>query len=209
MDPNLPLDHRLGGRFVRLDPLTGADYAELHDAIARPEVFAGGYGGGSAGRPGSVEQFAAFARRYPWASGGRTWVIRIVGGPDDGRVVGTSSLGDVDPANRKVHLGWTAYTPAVWGTAVNPECKLLLLGHAFDSGFERVHIQTDAVNERSRKAVLALGATQEGVLRHHVLRADGSWRDTVVFSILSAEWPDVRRRLVERLRSLDQAPVRL
>jgi RimJ/RimL family protein N-acetyltransferase len=99
-----------------------------------------------------------------------------------------------------VHLGWTAYSPAVWGTTVNPECKYLLLRHAFeDCGFERVKIQTDAANRRSQDAIERLGAVREGVLRHHMIRADGTRRDTVVFSILAGEWPAVKERLEARL----------
>jgi len=77
-----------------------------------------------------------------------------------------------------------------------------LLGHAFeDCGFERVKLQTDSINQRSRDAIARLGAVQEGVLRHHQPRADGSWRDTVVFSILSAEWPTVQAGLESRVRA--------
>ena len=114
--------------------------------------------------------------------------------------MGTTSLGEVDVVNESAHLGWTAYSPAVWGTGVNPNCKLLLLGHAFeDCGFGRVKIQTDAVNERSQAAITRLGATREGVLRRHTRRADGTFRDTVVFSILADEWPRVRAALERRL----------
>jgi RimJ/RimL family protein N-acetyltransferase len=113
-------------------------------------------------------------------------------------VVGGSSLGDVDLVNEAVHLGWTMYGSRWWGTQVNPETKLLL-GHAFDCGFGRVKIQTDAVNERSQAAIARLGATREGVLRRHTRRADGTFRDTVVFSILRDEWPAVRAGLEDRL----------
>ena len=75
---------------------------------------------------------------------------------------------------------------------VNPECKLLLLGHAFDCGFGRVKIQTDAVNARSQAAIARLGATREGVCARHTRRADGTFRDSVVFSVLRDEWPSVR-----------------
>jgi RimJ/RimL family protein N-acetyltransferase len=118
----------------------------------------------------------------------------------DGRVVGTSSLGDVDLVNERVHLGWTGYDPAVWGTSVNPECKLLLLTHAFeDCGFGRVKIQTDLINDRSQAAIAKLGAVREGVLRRHVKRADGSWRDTVVFAVTVDDWPSVKAGLQRRL----------
>ena len=117
-----------------------------------------------------------------------------------GRIVGTSTLGDVSLPDERVHLGWTAYSPTVWATTVNPECKLLLLSHAFDDcGFGRVKIQTDNLNTRSQGAVARLGAVREGVLRRHQVRADGSFRDTVVFSILRDEWPAVRAGLITRL----------
>src|SRR4029079_17557231 len=89
--------------------------------------------------------------------------------------------------------------PEVWGTSVNAEAKRLLLGTAFDHGFERVKLQADVLNERSRAAILRLGATFEGVLRHTQPRADGSWRDTAVYSILREEWPAGRDGVHARL----------
>ena len=90
---------------------------------------------------------------------------------------------------------------------VNPEAKLLLLGAAFDSGFGRVKIQTDALNARSRAAIAKLGATFEGIVRRDKPRQDGTWRDTALFSILADEWPDVRGRLERRLAQNDGRPV--
>ena len=91
-----------------------------------------------------------------------------------GTVVGSSSLGDVDTVREHVHLGWTMYGSRWWGTQVNPESKLLLLAHAFDTcGFGRVKIQTDVINARSRAAILKLGATFEGITRRDVRRPDG------------------------------------
>ena len=135
---------------------------------------------------------------------GRTaYTVRLVGDSAlgaAGTVVGTSSLGDVDTTREHVHLGWTMYGSRWWGTAVNPEAKLLLLGHAFDRcGFGRVRIQTDVLNERSRGAILRLGATFEGVTRRDSRRADGTWRDSAVHSILVEEWPTVRSGLLDRL----------
>jgi RimJ/RimL family protein N-acetyltransferase len=125
------------------------------------------------------------------------YVVRLM----DGRIVGTSSLGDIDLQNERVHLGWTAYSPDVWSTSVNPECKLLMMGHAFDDcGFGRVKIQTDLINLRSQAAIAKLGAVREGVLRRHLKRADGSWRDTVVFAVTIDEWPQVRAGLEQRVK---------
>jgi RimJ/RimL family protein N-acetyltransferase len=137
---------------------------------------------------------------------GRTaYTIRLVADGDlgpAGTVVGSSSLGDVDTEREHVHLGWTMYASRWWGTQVNPECKLLLLEHAFDTcGFGRVKIQTDVINARSRAAILKLGAVFEGVTRRDVRRPDGTWRDTAVHSILVDEWPTVRAGLLARLGS--------
>jgi RimJ/RimL family protein N-acetyltransferase len=182
---------------VRLEPLTRAALPGLYAAIGRPEVFAGGYGGGAAGYPVSLERFVAFAERYyVWDSSGISYAVRLAA---DGRIVGTTTLGDLDLRSEHAHLGWTAYAPEVWGTAVNPEAKLLVLGHAFASGFGRVKLQSDVLNDRSRAAILRLGATFEGVTRRDKPRADGTWRDSAVYSILADEWPEVRAGLEARL----------
>ena len=145
--------------------------------------------------PTSAEEMRA--KWIPAAAQRFAYVVRMVA---DGTVVGTSSLADVDLVNERIHLGYTGYAPAVWGTAVNPAAKLLLLEHAFEvCGFGRVKIQTGSKNTRSQAAIAKLGATREGVLRRHMLMADGSFRDTVVFSILADEWPDVRKRLEDRI----------
>jgi RimJ/RimL family protein N-acetyltransferase len=164
-------------------------------------VYAAGFGGGPGGRPATVEQMR---ERWTKAAPQRVaYVVRLTRDSElgaEGTVVGTTSLGDVDLANERVHLGWTGYAPSVWGTVVNPSCKFLMLQHAFeDCGFNRVKIQTSLVNTRSQAAIAKLGATREGVLRRHIKQPDGSWRDTVVFSILADEWPDVRKSLLARI----------
>lgn len=191
---------------VRLDPVESADAEGLFAALDDERVWAAGYGGGPAGRPGDVAATARIVESAVVAAhrGERqAYVVRLAVGSDlgaAGTVVGTSSLGEWDLVNERVHLGWTAYGPRWWGTAVNAECKLLLLGHAFDDcGFGRVKIQTDLLNERSQAAIARLGATREGVLRRHLRRADGTFRDTVVFSVLRDEWPAVRAGLLARL----------
>ncbi|MGZ0152635.1 GNAT family N-acetyltransferase [Kribbella sp. WER1] len=183
------------GDVVRLDRLQASDIDELYAAIGNEQVYAGGFGGGPAAVPASAE--AMRASWIPAADKRFAYVVRLVA---DGTVVGTSSLGDVDVPNESIHLGWTGYAPSVWGTAVNPAAKLLLLEHAFEvCGFGRVKIQTGTGNTRSQAAIAKLGATREGVLRRHKVLADGSFRDTVVFSILADEWPDVRKRLEHRI----------
>lgn len=188
---------------VRARPLALADASALFAALDDARVWAGGYGGGPAGRPATASAMRALVARLLALPNHLVYAIELVGdsaaGPA-GTLVGTSSLGDARPAAGRVHLGWTAYAPAAWGTAVNPAAKLALLGHAFDDcGFHRVKIQTDILNTRSQASIARLGATREGVLRGHQPRADGSWRDTVVFSILADEWPAVKGALEARL----------
>ena len=189
----------LDGRFIRLEPFTPDHLAGLWAALGHPEVFAGGYGGGPAGLPVDEAAFTEWAPRYFPHQQGTTYVARLVAGPDSGTVVGASSLADLDLENEHAHIGWTGWHPDTWGGAVNPEAKLLMLGTAFDHGFGRVKLQADALNERSRAAILKLGATFEGITRRDRLRADGTWRDTAVYSILIDEWPAVRAGLEARL----------
>jgi RimJ/RimL family protein N-acetyltransferase len=119
-----------------------------------------------------------------------------------GTVAGSTRFGNVAPAHGRVEIGWTWLARPWQRTALNTEAKLLMLGHAFDAwGLGRVELKTDALNARSRAAILRLGATEEGTLRHHMTTASGRRRDTVYFSILAAEWPGVRARLTERLRA--------
>ena len=205
-----PADEPLVGRFIRLSPFTEADIPDLYPALGHPEVFAGGFGGGPAGLPADADAFDAFARET-WSGGpsAMPWTVRLEGGPDDGTVVGATKLGDLDLPNESAHIGWTAYDPRVWGTAVNPEAKLLLLGLAFDHGFGRVKLQADARNDRSRAAILKLGAQFEGIARRHKPRADGSWRDSAVYSVTVDDWPSVRAGLEQRLAARHGEPVRL
>jgi len=203
-----PLPSVLDGSRIRLSPLLDSELPELYAAIGAPEVFAGGWGGGPAGHRATEAEFVEFARGYfSWQSA-NVYSIRLVGGPDAGTLVGTSTLGDFDEVNEHTHIGWTAYDPRVWATAVNPEAKLLMLGTAFDHGFGRVKLQADAVNSRSRAAIAKLGATFEGITRRDRLRADGTWRDTAVYSVLVDEWPAVRDGLLARLEAFGMAPVR-
>lgn len=198
-----PTGAPLVGRVVRLDVTTPDDAAALFAVYSDPRCYEQGY---AMTRPHETvaETEALVAAAVAAREAGRTaYTIRLVADGDlgpAGTVVGTSSLGDVDTVREHVHLGWTMYGSRWWGTAVNPESKLLLLQHAFDTcGFGRVKIQTDVINARSRAAILKLGATFEGITRRDVRRADGSWRDSAVHSILVDEWPTVRAGLRARL----------
>ncbi|MDQ2848826.1 MAG: GNAT family N-acetyltransferase [Actinomycetota bacterium] len=200
MTARMPDGRPLVGPILRLDPATANDADELFTLLDDERIWAADYSGGPANKPTSPAQCA---ERIPDRAERIQYVARLIadsplGGA--GTVVGTSSLGDFSLVDERAHLGWTAYAPAVWGTAVNPACKLLLLGHCFDDcGFGRVKIQTDTINTRSQAAIAKLGAQREGVLRRHMAKPDGSWRDTVVFSVLVDEWPRVADGLRARI----------
>jgi RimJ/RimL family protein N-acetyltransferase len=200
--PVPPAARTLATAQVVLSPAGPSDAPELFAALDDERVWAAGYGGGPAGRwrdATAAADWIARAARTPR----QQYVVRLAADPAHdgaGRVVGTTALGEWVLDDERVHLGWTAYSPDVWASAVNPACKLLLLGHAFDDcGFGRVKIQTDLDNTRSQAAIARLGAAREGVLRRHMKRADGTFRDTVVFSVLRDEWPAVRAGLLARL----------
>jgi RimJ/RimL family protein N-acetyltransferase len=190
----------LVGRTVRLDPAEEYDADELFAVMNHDAVWASGYNNGM--RLTAPIGWRRFMMRAVDVENRIMYIVRTIDRETraPGRIVGTTSLGDIDLDNERTHIGWTAYTPDVWGTSVNPECKLLLLWHAFEHcGFNRVKIQTDAINARSQAAIAKLGATREGVLRQHIKRADGSWRDTVVYSVIRDEWPLVKAGLELRL----------
>jgi RimJ/RimL family protein N-acetyltransferase len=192
----------LCGAWVRLEPLGDGAVDELFPLLSDPQVYADGYV--MHRRPVSVEDSRALVTSRFLVEGRVVYAIRLVAG---GTLVGTSALLEIDLANESIHLGATLYGRRWWGTAVNPEAKLLLLAHCFDDcGFGRVKIQTDAVNTHSQAAIAKLGARREGVLRRHLRREDGTFRDTVVFSILAAEWPDVRAGLRDRLAAFAATP---
>jgi N-acetyltransferase len=116
-----------------------------------------------------------------------------------GREIGQTCYLDIRPQDKAVEIGGTWYEPAVHSSKVNPSCKLLLADNAFKNGAQRLTLKTDALNDRSRAAIIKLGAQFEGILRQDRMRSNGTFRDTAWFSILSDEWPEVKTRLVARL----------
>ena len=204
MSASKPEPADLVGEFIRLAPHAPADLPELFAALNDPRVYAGGWGGGPAGYRSTLDDFVEFGSTYFRFESSLVFGVRL----PTGELVGTSTLGDFDVVREHAHIGWTAYHPSVWAGPVNPEAKLLMLGLAFDHGFGRVKLQADALNDRSRAAILKLGAKFEGIVRRDQLRADGTWRDTAVYSILKDEWPDVRAGLDARLAAFDGQRVR-
>ncbi|MFJ5766274.1 GNAT family N-acetyltransferase [Lysinibacillus sp. NPDC093210] len=120
-----------------------------------------------------------------------------------GQIIGSTRYMDIDSKHKRLEIGNTWITPAFWRTAVNTNCKYLLLSYCFEViGQQRVQIKTDHENTRSQKAIERIGATKEGVLRNHMVRKDGSTRHTVMYSITIEEWPEVKAR-IEQLLVLD------
>jgi RimJ/RimL family protein N-acetyltransferase len=119
-----------------------------------------------------------------------------------GKAIGSTRYANIDGANRRLEIGWTWITPRWQRTAVNTEAKYLMLRHAFEHlGCLRVEFKTDVLNERSRNAILRLGAKQEGIFRKHVITSTGRIRDSIYFSILDTEWPEVKAGLEEKLKA--------
>jgi N-acetyltransferase len=135
----------------------------------------------------ALTEFTA-ERRYPL-------VISLAG-----KVIGCSNFYEYDKKNGHAKIGYTWFVPEVWGTKVNPICKYLMLQYAFETlQLVRVAFTVDSKNLQSQRAVLKLGAKQEGILRHIMTYADGSYTDSVIFSILREEWPEVKTRLEQRI----------
>jgi RimJ/RimL family protein N-acetyltransferase len=185
----------LEGRGIRLEPLT----QEHHDALS------------AAAADGNLWEL--WFTSVPAPSGMRSYIADALQGQKDGHmlawavrdsasdaIIGSTRYHDIVPRIDRVEIGYTWYRQSRQRTHVNTTCKLLLLGHAFDMlGCKVVGLRTDAFNFRSQRAIEGLGAKKDGVIRHHAMRRDGSARDTLMYSILAGEWPDVRRHLELRL----------
>lgn len=181
----------LTGGHVRLEPLGPEHVEDLFAAAQDDRVWRWL----PAPRPRSVEDVVTLVDAAE-ADPDRLAFAVVV----DGRAVGSTSYLDIDVALGGLEVGWTWYAVEQWASRTNPQCKRLLLGHAFDDlGAARVLLKTDALNTRSQAAIRRLGAEYDGTLRHHRRRPDGTVRDTAYFSILAAEWPAVRAGLDERL----------
>ena len=182
---------------MRLEPLAASHRADL-EAAAAEDAATFRYMGTNIAAHGweawlrEALDGVADGRYVAWATVDRA----------SGRAIGSTRFGDIAPEHGRVEIGWTWIAPSHQRTAINTEAKLLQLRYAFDElGATRVALKTDARNQRSQAAIERLGAVREGVLRRHIRLPDGFLRDTVYYSILADEWPAVRERLEERLRS--------
>ena len=184
------------GRLVRVEPLAAEHEPGLIEAAGDPEMFAW--------MP--VDMASSRDALHEWlittlaaAREGSTVPYAIVAADSD-RVLGSTRFLELRFEHLRAEIGWTWVTRSAWSTGVNVETKLLLLEHAFEHvGLRRVEFKTDARNERSRGALLAVGATFEGILRKHMVVRDGGERDSAYYSVIDDEWPAVKRHLAERL----------
>ena len=174
---------------VRLEPLGPQHDEELLAAAQSDEVWRWL----PIARPRDLDAVRRIRDTHP----GLAWAVVV-----DAVAAGSTSFLDLDLPVGGLEVGWTWYRRDLWATTVNPTCKLLLLGHAFEVlGAQRVTLKTDALNARSRAAIDKLGCAYDGTLRHQRLRPDGSVRDTAYFSMLAAEWPAARAGLSARVEA--------
>lgn len=186
----------LAGDHVRISPMTSADTDALRAAAADGALWTLWYT--SVPAPDATQAYVDEALQRQAQGRDHALVVR----DHHGTVIGSTRLCNLDAANRRLEIGYTWYAARVQRSAVNTETKRLLLTHAFETlGCMAVEFRTHWFNQRSRAAILRLGAKQDGVLRNHQRLPDGSVRDTVVFSILDAEWPAARNHLDARLQA--------
>ena len=185
----------LEGYGVRLEPLAARHEADLSAAAADGKLWELWFT--SVPRPGQTAGYIAEALAGQRDGHMLPWVVRDLA---SNALIGTTRYHDIVVAIDRVEIGYTWYAASRQRSHVNTACKLLLLSHAFDTVHcAVVGLRTDNFNFRSRAAIAALGAKLDGVIRHHQARRDGTVRDSVMFSILAVEWPDVRRHLTTRL----------
>jgi len=186
----------LTGRFVQLEPLAedhreGLRIAADDDRVWEHMTVLGRGPEFDSVFDDALAQHAA-GKRVPYA-------VRSLAMNE---LVGATGYIDPLPAHKRVEIGWTWYRVDQWATAVNPECKLLLLAHAFETlGYNRVSFVTDLRNTRSQAAIAKLGASREGVMRSHAISRGGRIRDSVLFAITATDWPGVKEQLTRRLAS--------
>jgi N-acetyltransferase len=185
----------LEGHGIRLEPLTEEHHDALAAAASDGKLWELWFT--SVPAPGTTGDYVADALKGQREGHMLPWAVRDLASDS---IVGTTRYHDIVAAIDRVEIGYTWYASSRQRTGVNTTCKLLLLAHAFDTlHCKVVGLRTDNFNFRSQKAIEGIGAKKDGVLRHHAQRKDGTVRDSVMYSILAAEWPDVRRHLELRL----------
>ena len=192
----------LEGHGVRLEPLAPAHHDGLLAAVTDGRLFELWFT--AVPEPGKVHDYIKAALDGQAAGRMLPWAVRDLA---SGEIVGSTRYHDIVVEVDRVEIGYTWYAKRFQRTHVNTACKLLLFTHAFDTlGCEVVGLRTDNFNFASQRAIADLGAKKDGVIRHHMARRDGTVRDSVMFSVLRNEWPDVRRHLRFRLERHGSSP---
>jgi RimJ/RimL family protein N-acetyltransferase len=180
----------LRGTYARLEPLSPAHHDALVEAVRDGELFKLWY----TAIPSPEGMAKEIERRLALQAAGSMLPFTVVDA--DGKIAGMTTYMNVDASNRRVEIGSTWYAKRVQRSAINTQCKLLLLRHAFEIlDCVAVEFRTHFFNQQSRRAIERLGAKQDGILRSHQIAPNGTLRDTVVYSIIASEWPTVRAHL--------------
>ena len=186
----------LEGHGVRLEPLSREHHDGLVAAASDGSLWQLWYT--SVPEPEQAHAYISGALAGLEAGSMLPWAVREL---KTGAIVGSTRYHDIVTAADRVEIGWTWYAKRMQRTHVNTACKLLLFVHAFEAlACKVVGLRTDNFNFASQRAIEALGAKKDGVIRHHAVRRNGTVRDTVMYSVLATEWPDVKRHLELRLR---------
>ena len=187
----------LEGRFIRLEPMRREHHAALCEVGLAEELWRWA--------PSPVltpDAMAAYIETAMEAQAEGTALPFVTMEQAGRRVVGSTRFGTIDRANRHLEIGWTWVGLDWQRTVVNTEAKYLMLRHAFETlGCLRVEFKTDSLNDRSRRALLRIGAIEEGTFRNHMITSGGRIRHSVYYSVIDSEWPEVKLRLEERLAS--------
>jgi RimJ/RimL family protein N-acetyltransferase len=185
----------LEGHGIRLEPLTAEHEGGLRDAASDGQLWELWFT--AVPEPDKVGPYIESALEGQHAGHMLPWVVRELA---SGRIAGSTRYHDIVPAVDRVEIGYTWYAKSWQRTHVNTACKLVLFQHAFETArCQVVGLRTDNFNFASQRAIERLGAQKDGVIRHHQARRDGTVRDSVMYSVLATEWPDVKRHLRLRL----------
>lgn len=191
----------LEGHGLRLEPLSTDHLEGLQAAVTDGRLWELWYT--TVPEPAGVANYIASALAGQEAGHMLPWAVREL---DSGAIIGSTRYHDIVPDIDRVEIGYTFYAGRWQRTHANTACKLLLFEHAFDRlGCQVVGLRTDNFNFTSQRAIERLGAKKDGVIRHHRARRDGTARDTVIYSVLRQEWPDVRRHLALRITRHEEA----
>lgn len=184
----------LTGQFIQLEPLNETHREELHN-IAQDKniwVYTASNANGKNFDPWFNKALSLFTQQHHLP-----FVVRSL---KSNKIIGSTRFYDISKEHHRLTIGYTWLIPEVWGTVANPESKLLLLAFAFEHCLvNRIELMTDARNLHSRAAIKKLGATEEGLLRQHMVLKDGYIRDTVIYSIIKTDWPQIKTKLIKRL----------